>query len=104
MDMDTAGARSGLIALLNDFEEQRIDILVGTQMVTKGLDFENVGFVGCWPPTRSRDFPTSGRGARFSVADTGSRQGGLQKEARTSADSGLRSEASGCSGGDQPQL
>lgn len=46
MDLDTAGSKSNLAALLNDFEERRTDILVGTQMVTKGLDFENVALVG----------------------------------------------------------
>lgn len=46
MDLDTAGSKSSLTALLHDFEEKKIDILVGTQMVTKGLDFENVGVVG----------------------------------------------------------
>jgi len=46
MDMDTAGTKTKLGNLLNDFEEKRLDILVGTQMVTKGLDFDNVGIVG----------------------------------------------------------
>jgi primosomal protein N' (replication factor Y) (superfamily II helicase) len=32
--------------IISDFEDKEIDILVGTQMVTKGLDFENVGLVG----------------------------------------------------------
>lgn len=57
MDMDTAGTKSNLIALLNDFEERRIDILVGTQMVTKGLDFENVGFVGVLGADSLTKFP-----------------------------------------------
>ncbi|MCE2822081.1 MAG: primosomal protein N' [Saprospiraceae bacterium] len=64
MDMDTAGARSGLIALLNDFEERRIDILVGTQMVTKGLDFENVGFVGVLAADSLTRFPDFRAGER----------------------------------------
>jgi primosomal protein N' (replication factor Y) (superfamily II helicase) len=46
MDLDTAGTKSNLTALLNDFEERELDILVGTQMVTKGLDFDNVALVG----------------------------------------------------------
>jgi primosomal protein N' (replication factor Y) (superfamily II helicase) len=46
MDYDTAGSKTNLEALLHDFEEKRIDVLVGTQMVTKGLDFEHVGLVG----------------------------------------------------------
>ena len=46
MDLDTAGSKNKLAALLEDFEERRVDILVGTQMVTKGLDFDNVALVG----------------------------------------------------------
>ncbi len=46
MDLDSTLQRSQYADLLRDFAEHRIDILVGTQMVTKGLDFENVGVVG----------------------------------------------------------
>jgi primosomal protein N' (replication factor Y) (superfamily II helicase) len=46
MDLDTAGSKGKLMDILLDFEEKRIDILVGTQMVTKGLDFDNVAVVG----------------------------------------------------------
>ena len=46
MDLDTVRGKNALTKLINDFEEQRIDILIGTQMVTKGLDFDNVGIVG----------------------------------------------------------
>ena len=46
MDLDSTLQRNRYLELLEDFEERRIDILVGTQMVTKGLDFENVGVVG----------------------------------------------------------
>lgn len=46
MDLDTTRGKSSYLQIINDFEEGRIDILVGTQMVSKGLDFENVGLVG----------------------------------------------------------
>jgi primosomal protein N' (replication factor Y) (superfamily II helicase) len=46
MDLDTVSGKTALTKLISDFEERRLDILVGTQMVTKGLDFENVGLVG----------------------------------------------------------
>jgi len=46
MDLDTVQSKRVLNELINDFEERRLDVLVGTQMVTKGLDFENVGVVG----------------------------------------------------------
>ena len=44
MDADTAAG--GHEALLRRFEKERIPILLGTQMVAKGLDFENVTLVG----------------------------------------------------------
>lgn len=46
MDLDTTRAKHAYQRILNAFEEREIDILVGTQMVTKGLDFDNVGLVG----------------------------------------------------------
>ena len=46
MDLDTTRSKSGYRNLINQFENQQIDILVGTQMVSKGLDFENVTLVG----------------------------------------------------------
>ncbi|MBX2893059.1 MAG: primosomal protein N' [Saprospiraceae bacterium] len=64
MDLDTAGTKSNLAALLNDFEEKRIDILVGTQMVTKGLDFENVGVVGILSADQLVRFPDFRAGER----------------------------------------
>ena len=35
-----------MILLIKLFEQRRIDVLVGTQMVVKGLDFEHVNLVG----------------------------------------------------------
>ena len=46
MDTDTVGASHGHEKLLRKFEEEKIPILLGTQMVAKGLDFENVTLVG----------------------------------------------------------
>ena len=46
MDLDSTLQKNQYIELLNDFAQRRIDILVGTQMVTKGLDFEHVSVVG----------------------------------------------------------
>ncbi|MBE7002923.1 MAG: primosomal protein N' [Ruminococcaceae bacterium] len=46
MDMDTVGATRGHERLLRQFAEQKVPILLGTQMVAKGLDFENVTLVG----------------------------------------------------------
>lgn len=46
MDLDTAGTKRKLDKLIKDFEQGDIDVLIGTQMVTKGLDFDNVSVVG----------------------------------------------------------
>jgi primosomal protein N' (replication factor Y) len=46
LDLDTSKSKNAHKQIINELEEQRIDILVGTQMVTKGLDFDNVALVG----------------------------------------------------------
>ena len=46
MDLDTTRSRQGYEQILHDFEAGRTDILIGTQMVTKGLDFDRVSLVG----------------------------------------------------------
>lgn len=46
MDLDTTRTRTAYEQLIDDFAAHRTDILVGTQMVTKGLDFEHVSVVG----------------------------------------------------------
>ncbi len=46
MDLDTTRTKYAYQRIIGDFETQKIDILVGTQMVTKGLDFDNVSLVG----------------------------------------------------------
>jgi primosomal protein N' (replication factor Y) (superfamily II helicase) len=46
MDLDTTSAKRAFEQLIWQFEARKIDILVGTQMVTKGLDFDHVGIVG----------------------------------------------------------
>lgn len=46
MDIDTVRGKNAHDVLIQQFEQKRIDILVGTQMVVKGLDFDNVDLVG----------------------------------------------------------
>lgn len=46
MDLDSTRGKNAYGDLIDKFEKREIDILVGTQMITKGLDFENVGMVG----------------------------------------------------------
>jgi len=46
MDMDSVRGKTAHDMLIKQFEQQRVDILVGTQMVVKGLDFDHVDLVG----------------------------------------------------------
>ena len=46
MDIDTVRGKNAHDILIQQFEQKRIDILVGTQMVVKGLDFDTVDLVG----------------------------------------------------------
>lgn len=46
MDTDTASSKSSYEKMINDFADGKYDILIGTQMVAKGLDFPNVTLVG----------------------------------------------------------
>ena len=46
MDLDTTRSKNSLQNILNDLDEKKIDILVGTQMVAKGLDFSDVTVIG----------------------------------------------------------
>jgi primosomal protein N' (replication factor Y) len=46
MDLDNVKGKNEHDQLIQKFEQRQIDILVGTQMVVKGLDFENVDLVG----------------------------------------------------------
>ena len=46
MDMDTARTRTAYERIIGDFDKGNTQILIGTQMISKGLDFGNVGVVG----------------------------------------------------------
>ncbi len=46
LDRDSAGSERAYSRIINDFEHGAADILVGTQMITKGLDFAGVSLVG----------------------------------------------------------
>ena len=46
MDLDTTRTRNAYERLISDFSAHRTDILIGTQMVSKGLDFDHVSVVG----------------------------------------------------------
>lgn len=57
MDLDSTRSKYAYKQLIDDFEEGAIDILIGTQMVTKGLDFNNVGVVGVLNADSVLNFP-----------------------------------------------
>ena len=46
MDLDTTRTRAAYEKIIADFEQGKTDILIGTQMVSKGLDFDHVSIVG----------------------------------------------------------
>ena len=46
MDQDTTRKKDSFNKIIRSFEERRTDILIGTQMISKGLDFENLTVVG----------------------------------------------------------
>lgn len=46
MDMDSTRSKTAFEKIIHQLETRKIDILAGTQMVTKGLDIEHVGLVG----------------------------------------------------------
>lgn len=57
MDLDTTRGKFGFEKLINNFEQGEIDVLVGTQMLTKGLDFRNVKLVGIMNADNLLNFP-----------------------------------------------
>ncbi|GHN01216.1 primosomal protein N' [Cytophagales bacterium WSM2-2] len=57
MDLDTTRTKSGYEDIITGFESGETGILVGTQMVTKGLDFDNVGLAGVFDADRLMHFP-----------------------------------------------
>lgn len=57
MDYDSTRGKNAYEMIINDFEQARIDILVGTQMITKGLDFDNVALVGILNADKMLHFP-----------------------------------------------
>lgn len=57
MDLDSTRSKYAYKQLLDDFEQGNIDILIGTQMVTKGLDFDNVSLVGVINADQALNFP-----------------------------------------------
>ena len=57
MDVDTTRTRNSYEKIINDFQQGKTDILIGTQMVSKGLDFDNVSVVGIVNADNMLNFP-----------------------------------------------
>ncbi|RED47972.1 replication restart helicase PriA [Seonamhaeicola aphaedonensis] len=57
MDLDTTRGKYGYEKIITALEQEEIDILVGTQMLTKGLDFRNVKLVGIMNADNMLNFP-----------------------------------------------
>ncbi len=57
MDLDVMSSKSRFRHVVDDFEQGKTDVLIGTQMVTKGLDFKNVKLVGVMDADSIVNFP-----------------------------------------------
>ena len=57
IDLDSTRSRSAYERIISGFEQGKIDILVGTQMITKGLDFDRVSLVGILNADNILNFP-----------------------------------------------
>ena len=57
MDLDTTRTKNAYQTILGEFEQGNTDILVGTQMISKGLDFDRVSLVGIFDADRMIYFP-----------------------------------------------
>jgi len=57
MDLDTTRNKNAYQRIIQDFEDGEIDVLVGTQMISKGLDFDNVSLVGVLSADNMLSYP-----------------------------------------------
>ncbi len=57
MDADTTRKKNALQNIIDDFQGHKIDILVGTQMISKGLDFDDVQLVGIFDADKILNYP-----------------------------------------------
>lgn len=82
MDMDTVRTKNDIERIMAEFEAKKIDILVGTQMITKGLDFDHIGLVGVIDFDRLTQFPDFRANERAFqlVLQVGGRAGRRQKQ------------------------
>ncbi len=57
MDLDTTRSRNAYERIIGDFAARRTNLLIGTQMVSKGLDFDGVGVVGILDADTMMNYP-----------------------------------------------
>ncbi len=57
LDLDTTRSKKQYLSIIRNFEEQKTDVLIGTQMITKGLDFAHVRIVGILNADNLLHFP-----------------------------------------------
>lgn len=57
MDTDSTGSKKSYERIIHDFEQKRANVLIGTQMVSKGLDFSDVQTVGILNADALMNFP-----------------------------------------------
>jgi primosomal protein N' (replication factor Y) len=81
MDLDTTRGKHSYDRIITNFEQYEVDILIGTQMVTKGLDFRNVKLVGIMNADNMLNFPDFRAHERsFQLMQQGSGRAGRPKE------------------------
>lgn len=57
LDLDTTRSKKAFEKIIGDFENHNLDILIGTQMISKGLDFDRVSVVGILNADNMLNFP-----------------------------------------------
>lgn len=81
MDLDTTRAKEAYANIIDDFSQGKADILVGTQMVTKGLDFGKVGMVAVVNADSIINFPDFRSSERaFNMLEQVSGRAGRRKD------------------------
>jgi primosomal protein N' (replication factor Y) len=84
LDLDAAKSKHGHEKIIQDFEDYKFDILVGTQMLSKGLDFEKVSLVGIINADQLLHFPDfrASKRAFQLITQVGGRAGRKNKQGR----------------------
>ncbi len=101
MDVDSVRGKTAHDMLIKQFEQQRVDILVGTQMVVKGLDFDHVDLVGILDADSLLNFSEFRVNERaFQLMEQVSGRAGQERWERKSADPGCEYKTSGFAVGD----